>query len=192
VIDDLLQQELADRIADELYDLPFEPVANVPIERATGAIPQLWFHHAPVQIDSRRPMSPLRALVHSMTRGPIFELVRAVTGRNRLRDEYESEERPGLVAYAYPRGGYIESHVDGGTIDGSFRRSVALVFYASREWHPSWGGELRFAVNQGESYFPKFGAFCFFDVGAHNRHEVTMVTGPRIRYSVAGFLVEPR
>lgn len=189
VIEDLLSRELAVRVADDIRTLPFVPVVNVPIERGTTARPWYWHYQHIVEVIPAKTPSPLESLVRSMTRGAIRELVGSITGRRGLRDK-PTDTGPALVAYAYPRGGYVEAHSDGVSDDG-WRRSVAMVFHASKRWDPTWGGELHFFANPAEKYAPTFGTLHLFDVGVMNRHEVTMVTGPDVRYTLSGWLFEP-
>ena len=49
---------------------------------------------------------------------------------------------------------------------------------------------LRFTGANEETLPPRFGALHLFEARAHNRHEVTMVTGPDVRYTLSGWLYE--
>jgi hypothetical protein len=189
VIENLLEPDVSTRIANEMVSLPFVPVVNVPVEGGTTARPWFWHYQHIVEVDSAKKPTNLEALVLSMTRGAVRDLVGAIVGYDGLRDK-PTRTGPALVAYAYPRGGYVEAHSDAGSDDG-WRRCVAMVFHASPRWQSSWGGELHFVASPEETYSPSFGALHLFDVGASNRHEVTMVTGPETRYTLSGWLFEP-
>jgi len=112
-------------------------------------------------------------------------LIVAVTGLKRLRDR-PWKGRPSLVGHAFPRGGYVEPHSD------SLFDRIGIVFHASKHWQAEWGGALRFIEDPSNSYLPSFGALNVFELGPRNRHEVTMITGPQVRYTIIGRLYEAR
>ena len=189
VIDDLLPSEVADRVAADLRRSPFVPVANVPMEGEHRPPPRFWHHHAILEVDPRAPRSPVEALVSSFTSGPLRDFLAMVTSHRELYNHLGKRRRPVLVAHAYPRGGYLEAHSDDAVDDGS-RRAVSLVWHASPRWEASWGGDLRFTGRKEETLSPRFGALHLFEACKDNRHEVTMVTGPDVRYTLSGWLYE--
>jgi Rps23 Pro-64 3,4-dihydroxylase Tpa1-like proline 4-hydroxylase len=117
------------------------------------------------------------------------ELIAAITSHRQLCNHLGGRGRPVLVAHAYPRGGYLEEHADD-AVDAGSRRAVSLVWHASARWEAIWGGHLRFTGRTEETLTPRFGALHIFEPREHNRHEVTMVTGPDVRYTLSGWLYE--
>lgn len=189
VVEDLLPRGDSERIAKDLRALPFEPVSNVPFERRYNPRRQrLWHHFHIVEVAPFERTSPVQALVDSIARGPVRDLIAAIAARPALYNRVGRKHRPTLVAHAYPRGGYLEAHDDHQLDDGSVR-SVGLVWHASARWEPAWGGALRF-LSPEQHLAPQFGALHVFDVRRQNRHEVTMVRGPAIRYTLSGWLYE--
>ena len=180
---------MTESVASEVRHLPFVPVANVPIESARRAPPRFWHHHAILESGPRPARSPVEAFVRSLTCGPLRDFVAAITSRRELYNRLGRRGRPILVAHAYPRGGYLEEHADD-AIDGGSRRAVSLVWHASPRWEAPWGGQLRFREATQDSLSPRFGALHLFEARAYNRHEVTMVTGPDVRYTLSGWLYE--
>lgn len=186
VVEELLPCNLTEQLAEELKTLRFERVANSGLSGSSNAhCAPFWYYTAQVEADPRAQPSPLRAFVRSVLRGPIHDLIEAITGFRRLRDR-PFKGRPTLVAHAYPRGGYVEAHSDG-THD-----RVGIVFHLSRHWEEAWGGQLRFTEEPTETLLPTFGAMHLFEFGPGNRHEVAMITGPELRYTLHGRLFEPR
>jgi hypothetical protein len=190
VIERLMDDEMADAIAADLRRAPFVPAVNVPIEGERRPPPRFWGHHAILEVDPRSPRSLAHAFVLSLTRGPLRDFIGAVTDNVELDNHVGGGRRPALVAHAYPRGGYLEEHADD-AVDGGERRAVALVWHASPRWEPSWGGGLHF-FSPEETLSPAFNALHLFEARAHNRHEITMVTGSAVRYTLSGWLYERR
>jgi hypothetical protein len=189
VVEDLLPEEIAEDLAADLRRQTFRPVVNIPLEDGRRPPPRFWHHHAILEVDPRTPRSPVEALVASLTAGPLRDFVARVTGHRELYNHLGRRGRPILVAHAYPRGGYLEEHADDAVDDGS-RRAVSLVWHASPRWDADWGGRLRFIGTDDEPLAPRFGALHLFEARSHNRHEVTMVTGPAVRYTLSGWLYE--
>ncbi|MGZ3417660.1 MAG: 2OG-Fe(II) oxygenase [Polyangiales bacterium] len=185
VIDDFLAPELSEAIAEDLRSLPFTHVKNDGDEREQPPFDNRFFV---VEVDPMKRPSPARAFVRSVAQGAIRDFVSSVTGRPGLHNRQGNKHRPVLVAHAYPRGSFLGAHADQ-AIDLGARRSVALVWHGSRRWEPGWGGQLRFSSPE-EVLTPRFGTLHLFDVIKSNRHEVTKVTGPEVRYSLAGWLYE--
>jgi hypothetical protein len=189
VIEDVLHADVAERIASEIRRLPFVPVVNAPIERARRPAPRFWHHHAIVEADPGVARSAVEAFVTSLACGPFRDFVADITMHPDLYNHLGRRRRPILVAHAYPRGGYLEEHADA-AVDGGSRRAVALVWHASARWEATWGGALRFAGADAETFFPRFGDLHLFEAHEANRHEVTMVTGTDVRYTLSGWLYE--
>src|ERR1041385_1995193 len=187
MIEDLLEPELTRKIAEEFYELPFLPAANTPIDGSSSRSARHWNFRGEVEVDPRNATTALHAFVFSLMRGAVRDFVRIVTGRSRLVDRPIRRGRPAMVANAYTRGGYVEPHADA-TANTRSSSVVAVAFHLSRRWAPAWGGDLRFRVPPVACFPPKFGALHVFDTGEQNRHEVTMVTGPCVRYNLFAFL----
>ena len=90
------------------------------------------------------------------------------------------------------------------------RASKALVWHASENWDPSWGGLLRFfnkaegfrdeernpdtctGYEEGETWVPRFNELHVLRAERDGVHEVTMVTTEEaIRYTLAARLLQP-
>lgn len=193
VIDDLLPRDVTLAIAEDVRALPFVRVSNGPGRRGSREQPPFdnFFHV--VEVDPLRAASPLRAFVRSVAAGALRDFFADLTGRPGLHNRQGKKHRPVMVAHRYERGCFLGAH-DDRAIDQGARRSIAMVLHLSQphggSWEPSWGGALRFVGPPEELYFPRFGALHVFDVLRNNRHEVTPLVGPELRFSLTGWLYE--
>ena len=102
----------------------------------------------------------------------------------------------GFSAGKYEQSNHIEPHDDRAYtdvfLDGNVKvkcsRAIAVIYYLTRDWSPSFGGHLK-DIATGNTYVPEFNSLIAFRIPRW--HEVTAVTAARARYSLFGwFLTE--
>lgn len=83
-----------------------------------------------------------------------------------------------------PPGGWLAGHYDAEYHPlFPWKRVGSLVWFANQEWQEDWGGHL---IVEGETIIPEFNKIAYFDT-EKCWHEVTKVTGPEFRKTMALF-----
>lgn len=130
-------------------------------------------------------MTHLRGLTPALTR--CARLFSNITTRNFIRDLTDTDcaGETGVAASWYRPNDYALPHDDSSLNDP---RSVAYIWYLTREWRPEWGGAL-FWCPTGQYILPQFNTLIMFKVTPTNIHWVCPVspsaTGRRL--AINGF-----
>lgn len=86
-----------------------------------------------------------------------------------------------------PPNGWLSGHYDAEYHPlFSWKRVGSLIWFANQEWHDDWGGHL---LIEGNVIVPEFNKLVYFNT-QDCWHEVTKVTGPNFRKTLALFYWE--
>jgi 2OG-Fe(II) oxygenase superfamily len=191
IVPGLLEERLARAVARTLPDRAWNLACSTRVRQPDGKYQ--WQNYWSAVRPSAHCAAGCWALCGfgtSLLGGPLCELVRAITDNPRLMNRLGPRGTPMMVAQAYGKGCYLEPH-DDQVVDGGDRRAVAFVWHASERWERPFGGLLGFVTAEPEQWVPRFNDLHVFEVGIHNRHEVTLVTEDAVRYSLSGWWYEP-
>lgn len=111
----------------------------------------------------------------------------------KLFHQLDPQQEFTFQAGRYTKGHFIDPHDDNATkiVDQiQYRRTMALVYYVTRNWTHSDGG-LFVDMFQGreKQFVPKFNSLVAFYVP--RQHKVTPVISDKTRYSLFGWFLEP-
>jgi 2OG-Fe(II) oxygenase superfamily len=111
--------------------------------------------------------------------------------RQLISDKFQLESHEHLLfnASRYSSGDFLNRHFDDDTACRTHVRQRAFVWHLSQGFTRSDGGQFVDEVTNSH-YLPQWNALCHFPVP--RPHSVTIVTGPKVRYSIYGWIVTPK
>jgi hypothetical protein len=193
IIPGLLEESLAHAVAANLATRRWKLAFNSRVRRLAPEQGFQWQAFRATVHPSARCRGPCWALCgfgDSLLRGRLRDWIREITAMPHLLNQLGPLRSPMMVAHAYAKGSYLEAHEDS-AVDRGHRRAVAFVWHGSEAWQASFGGVLRFVASEPpDTWVPRFNDLHVFEVGPHNRHEVTLVTADAVRYSLSGWWYE--